>query len=64
METPRFTLQALNKELSDKTSGNGRPPGNVAAEVKAVRDDALAQYRQAMASHGPAHQSLSGLCLG
>jgi acetolactate synthase-1/2/3 large subunit len=46
----RFTLQALNKELSDKTSGNGRPPGNVAAEVKAVRDDALAQYRQAMAS--------------
>ena len=46
----RFTLQALNKELSDKTSGNGRPPGNVAAEVKEARDDALAQYRQAMAS--------------
>ena len=46
----RFTLQALNKELSDKTSGNGRPPGNVAAEVKAARDDAMAQYRQAMAS--------------
>ncbi len=46
----RFTLQALNKELSDKTSGNGRPPGNVATEVKAARDDAMAQYRQAMAS--------------
>jgi acetolactate synthase-1/2/3 large subunit len=46
----RFTLQALNKELSDKTSGNGRPPGNVAAEVKEARDDAMAQYRQAMAS--------------
>ena len=46
----RFTLQALNKELSDKTSGNGRPPGNVTAEVKAARDEALAQYRQAMAS--------------
>ncbi len=46
----RFTLQALNKELSDKTSGNGRPPGNVTAEVKAARDDAMAQYRQAMAS--------------
>ena len=46
----RFTLQALNKELSDKTSGSGRPPGNVSAEVKAARDEALAQYRQAMAS--------------
>ena len=46
----RFTLQALNRELSDKTSGNGRSPGNVLAEVRAARDEALAQYRQAMAS--------------
>ncbi len=46
----RFTLQALAKELSDKTSGQGRPPGNVAAEIKSARDQALAQYREAMAS--------------
>ncbi len=46
----RFTLQALAKELSDKTSGQGRPPGNVAAETKSARDQALAQYREAMAS--------------
>tara|TARA_B100000315_G_scaffold219073_1_gene220780 strand:+ start:1322 stop:2977 length:1656 start_codon:yes stop_codon:yes gene_type:complete len=45
-----FTLQALEKELSDKTSGGGRPPGNVAAEIKAARDSAMAQYREAMAS--------------
>ncbi len=46
----RFTLQALAKELSSKTSGDGRPPKNVAAEVKSARDSALAQYREAMAS--------------
>ena len=46
----RFTLIALQKELSDKTSGVGRPPGNVAAEVKSARDSAMAQYREAMAS--------------
>ena len=46
----RFTLQALEKELSDKTSGNGRPPGNMAAEIKSARDSAMAQYREAMAS--------------
>ena len=46
----RFTLQALAKELSDKTSGQGRPPGNMAAEIKSARDQALAQYREAMAS--------------
>ena len=46
----RFTLQALVKELSDKTSGNGRPAGNVAAEVKSVRDEAMTKYREAMAS--------------
>ena len=46
----RFTLQALVKELSDKTSGNGRPPRNVVAEIKSARDSAMAQYREAMAS--------------
>ena len=46
----RFALQALEKELSDKTSGNGRPPGSVAAEVKSSRDSAMVQYREAMAS--------------
>ena len=46
----RFTLKALVKELSDKTSGNGRPPGKVAAEVKSARDSAMVQYREAMAS--------------
>ncbi len=46
----RFTLQALNKALSEKTSGNGRPSKNVAAEVKSARDSAMVQYREAMAS--------------
>ncbi len=46
----RFTLQALEKELSDKTSGNGRPPKNVVAEIKSARDSAMAQYQEAMAS--------------
>ena len=48
----RFTLQALVKELSDKTSGSGRAPGNVAAEVKSARDEAMVKYREAMASNG------------
>jgi acetolactate synthase-1/2/3 large subunit len=46
----RFALQALEKELSDKTSGNGRAPGSVATEVKSARDSAMAQYREVMAS--------------
>ncbi|PKB63830.1 MAG: hypothetical protein BZY80_05305 [SAR202 cluster bacterium Io17-Chloro-G2] len=46
----RFTLQALVKEVSTKTSGSGRAPGTVAAEVKSVRDQAMVQYREAMAS--------------
>jgi acetolactate synthase-1/2/3 large subunit len=46
----RFTLQALIKELSDRTSSAGRPAENVTAEVKAVRDSALVQYRELMAS--------------
>ena len=46
----RFAIQALDKELSDKTSGNGRAPGSVAAEVKSSRDSAMVQYREAMAS--------------
>ena len=47
----RFTLQALEKELSSKSSGNGRASRDVAAEVKSARDLALAQYREAMASN-------------
>ena len=46
----RFALQALEKELSDKTSGNGRASGSVAAEVTSSRDSAMVQYREAMAS--------------
>jgi acetolactate synthase-1/2/3 large subunit len=46
----RFTLQALIGEATAKTSGAGRPAGNVAAEVKSVRDSGMAQYREAMAS--------------
>ena len=46
----RFTLEALEKTLSEKTSGNGRAPGGVMAEVKSARDEAMAQYREAMAS--------------
>ena len=46
----RFSLQALAGELSAQSDGHGRPPGSVAAEVKASRDSALATYREAMAS--------------
>ena len=46
----RFTLEALEKTLSEKTSGNGRAPGSVMAEVKSARDEAMTQYREAMAS--------------
>jgi acetolactate synthase-1/2/3 large subunit len=46
----RFTLQALISEATAKTSGAGRPAGNVAAEVKSVRDSGMAQYREAMVS--------------
>ena len=47
----RFTLQALQAELSARTSGRGRPAGKVAEEVKAERDAAVAQYCEAMASN-------------
>jgi acetolactate synthase-1/2/3 large subunit len=47
----RLTLQALLKEVSERTSGAGRPAGNVAAEVKAARDAGLAKYREVMASN-------------
>jgi thiamine pyrophosphate-dependent acetolactate synthase large subunit-like protein len=47
----RFTLQALVKQLSEKTSGSGRAPGDVAEEVKSARDGAMAKYREAMASN-------------
>ena len=46
----RMTLQALAKEVSDRTSGAGRPGGNVTAEVKSARSEGLARYRQVMAS--------------
>ena len=46
----KFALQALTAELSAKTSRNGRPAANVAAEVKSVRDSAMVKYREAMAS--------------
>ena len=46
----KFVLQALTAEMSAKTSSNGRPAGNVAAEVKSVRDSAMVKYREAMAS--------------
>ena len=46
----KFALQALTAELSAKTSSNGRSAGNVAAEVKSVRDSAMVKYREAMAS--------------
>jgi acetolactate synthase-1/2/3 large subunit len=47
----RFSLQALADELASQTGGKGRAAGNVQAEVKASRDSALAQYREAMASN-------------
>ena len=46
----RLALQALVKELSDKTSGSGRPPGAVATEIKSAKDEAMIKYREAMAS--------------
>jgi thiamine pyrophosphate-dependent acetolactate synthase large subunit-like protein len=46
----RLTLQALRQEVSDRTSGAGRVLGDVAAEVRAARDQALARYRQVMNS--------------
>jgi acetolactate synthase-1/2/3 large subunit len=46
----RLTLQALRQEVSDRTSGAGRTAGDVAAEVKAARDQGLARYRQVMNS--------------
>ena len=46
----RLTLQALRQEVSGRTSGAGRAAGNVAAEVRAARDEALARYRQVMNS--------------
>lgn len=46
----RFTLQALRKEVSDRTSGVGRPAGNIVSEIKSARDSGLEPYRKAMAS--------------
>ncbi len=46
----RLALQALRREVSDRTSGAGRNAGNVASEVRAARDQALARYRQVMNS--------------
>ena len=47
----RLTLQALAKEASARTSAGGRPPGEIASEVKSARDSGLAKYREAMASN-------------
>jgi hypothetical protein len=50
----RLTLQALHREVSGRassaTGGAGRNAGDVAAEVKAARDQGLARYRQVMNS--------------
>ncbi|PKB80032.1 MAG: hypothetical protein BZY88_10300 [SAR202 cluster bacterium Io17-Chloro-G9] len=46
----RLALQALATEVTAKTGANGRTAGSVAGEVKAARDTALGQYREAMAS--------------
>jgi acetolactate synthase-1/2/3 large subunit len=46
----RFTLQALSKEVSSRSSGARRPVEDVALEIKAARESGLAQYREAMAS--------------
>ena len=46
----RLTLQALRQEVSGRSSGAGRNAGDVAAEVRAARDQALARYRQVMNS--------------
>jgi acetolactate synthase-1/2/3 large subunit len=46
----RMTLQALRQEISDRTSGAGRPAGTTATQVKAARDKGLAKYRELMAS--------------
>src|ERR1041384_4695495 len=46
----RLTLQALRQEVSSRGTGAGRNAGDVAAEVRAARDQALARYRQGMNS--------------
>jgi len=46
----RFTLRALHQEASGRPSAAARASANVAAEVKSARDQALARYRQVMAS--------------
>src|SRR5438128_10072414 len=46
----RLSLQALRQEVSDRTSGAGRAAGDVAAEVRAARHEALARYKQVMVS--------------
>jgi thiamine pyrophosphate-dependent acetolactate synthase large subunit-like protein len=46
----RLTLQALRQEVSGRNSGAGRNAGDVAAEVRAARHEALARYRQVMVS--------------
>jgi len=51
MGDARFSLQALTDELSSQSGGKGRAAGSVQAEVKASRDAAMVQYREAMASN-------------
>ena len=52
----RLTLQALRQEVSDRTSGAGRKAGDVAAEVKAARDQGLDRKSTRLNS---SHRSLS-----
>ncbi|MBM3222274.1 MAG: hypothetical protein FJZ47_00500 [Candidatus Tectomicrobia bacterium] len=47
----RLTLQALIKEVSDSTSGTGRPAGTIAVDINAEREAGLAKYRAAMDSN-------------
>ena len=46
----RLPLQALRPKVSGRTSGAGRTAGEVAADVRAARDQALARNRQVMNS--------------
>ncbi len=47
----RYTLQALADEVSTRAAGPKRSAEDAALEVKEERDEAMAQYREAMASN-------------
>ena len=48
----RLTLKALTNELSDRTSGAGRPANGVESDIAAACEAGLAQYLAPMASDG------------